>query len=69
MSIIRRLLGLERWESYGEQQINLRIAQASSRDVRAALTGALETAASIIGPGHHRRGRDRHGTPDALCAP
>ena len=48
MSILRRLLGRERRESYTEQIVNLRVAQASSRDVRAALTGSLESAAGIV---------------------
>ena len=48
VSLLSRLLGRERRESYTEQTINLRVAQASSRDVRAALTGSLESAAGIV---------------------
>ena len=48
VSLLSRLFGRETRESYTEQVIALRVAQASSRDVRAALTGALETAAGIV---------------------
>ena len=50
MSLLSRLFGrpAEHRESYTEQIVNLRVAQASSRDVRAALTGSLESAAGSV---------------------